>query len=217
MSLRSFLRSVRTLGKGVAVGIPDPGDHADPVRLFQAWLKAAEESGLLEPTAMTLATSDATGRPSARTVLLKSVDDRGFVFYTNYGSRKAADLDQNPRAALVFHWKSLLRQVIVEGSVERATRTESEGYFASRPRGSRLAAWASRQSERVQSREELVQRFEQLKEEYADRDVGLPPFWGGYRLVPGRIEFWQGRPNRLHDRILFERTDGAWKASRLYP
>ncbi|MBT8399311.1 MAG: pyridoxamine 5'-phosphate oxidase [Rhodothermia bacterium] len=217
MSLRSLLRSVRTLGRGVAVGIPDPSEHSNPVDLFRVWLEAAEESGILEPTAMTLATSDATGRPSARTVLLKSVDDRGFVFYTNYGSRKAADLDQNPRAALVFHWKSLLRQVIVEGYVDRATRTESEEYFATRPRGSRLAAWASRQSEKVESRESLVERFEQAKDEHAGRDVDLPPFWGGYRVVPNRIEFWQGRPNRLHDRILFERTDNGWKTSRLYP
>lgn len=217
MSIRSFLRSVRTLGKGVAVGISAADERSDPIDLFREWLAAATESGLVEPTAMTLATSTADGRPSARTVLLKGVDERGFVFFTNYESRKAVDLDANPRAALVFYWPPLLRQVIVEGSVERISPEESEAYFKTRARGSQLGAWASRQSRVLTSRGELVERYKTLKAEYEGREIDLPPFWGGYRLAPTRIEFWQARPNRLHDRVLFERSDGVWVASRLYP
>ncbi len=217
MSIRSFLRSVRTLGKGVLVGIPEADAGSDPIGLFLEWLEAAKKSGLIEPTSMTLATSSSEGRPSARTVLLKGVDERGFLFFTNYSSRKAADLDANARAALVFYWPPLLRQVIVEGTVGRVSHEESEAYFRTRPRGSQLAAWASRQSEPLASRTELLERHEKLEKEYRGREVDAPPFWGGYRLAPSRIEFWQARPNRLHDRILFERSGGGWVASRLNP
>ncbi len=217
MSIRSFLRSVRTLGKGVAVGVSEADERSDPIDLFREWLAAAKETGLIEPTSMTLATSTPDGRPSARTVLLKQVDARGFVFFTNYESRKAADLNANARAALVFYWPPLLRQVMVNGSVQRISREESEAYFKTRARGSQLGAWASQQSRVLTSREELLERYQKFKEEYEGREIDLPSFWGGYRLAPSRIEFWQARPNRLHDRVLFERSGGGWVVSRLYP
>ena len=217
MSLRSFLRSVRTLGRGVFVGVPDAEAGRDPIALFHEWMDAAKASGIVEPTAMTLATASPDGHPTARTVLLKGVDDRGFVFFTNYDSRKGIDLDANPRAALVFHWSTLVRQVLVEGTVERISREESEVYFVTRPRGSQIGAWASDQSRPLASREDLQQRFKDIEKKYAGRDVDLPPFWGGYVLRPVRIEFWQGRANRLHDRMAFHRADGGWTATRLNP
>lgn len=197
--------------------MPEATKDADPVELFGAWLAAARESGMIEPTAMTLATVSGEGAPSARTVLLKAFDERGFVFYTNYESRKAEQLAGNDRAALVFYWPALARQVCVEGRVATISREESEEYFAARPRGSQLGAWASRQSRPLESRDELVARFEEERKRFSDREVDCPPFWGGYRLVPQRIQFWQGRADRLHDRILFERSGGTWKATRLNP
>lgn len=190
----------------------------DPIRLFRSWFDEAIGSGSRLPDAMTLATATRDGRPSARMVLLKGVDRDGFVFYTNYGSQKARELDENPRAALVMYWVQLDRQVRVEGTVERVSATESDEYFRTRPRESQLGALASPQSEVIDSRDVLVDRFRELDELYRDREVDRPEYWGGYRLKPERIEFWQNRAGRLHDRIVYERQrDGSWTIKRLAP
>ncbi len=166
---------------------------------------------------MTVATATSDGAPSARMMLLKAVEARGFVFYTNYESRKAGELLANPRAALVFHWPVLQRQVRVEGAATRLTHAESEAYFRTRPRGSQLGAWASRQSAELPARAELDRRVQEQEQRFAGQDVPLPPFWGGYRLTPSVIEFWQGRINRLHDRLRYTRTPSGWTVTRLYP
>jgi pyridoxamine 5'-phosphate oxidase len=189
----------------------------DPLEQFERWFAEAKRAGVEVPEAMTLATADAEGAPSARMVLLKGVGEDGFVFYTGYGSRKSEELEQNPRAALVFYWRPLGRQVRVEGSVERVSEPESAAYFATRPRGSQLAAWASHQSRPLGSREELERRYLELEREYEDREVPLPPHWGGYRLRPEAIEFWEHRENRLHDRIRYARAREGWKVERLSP
>jgi pyridoxamine 5'-phosphate oxidase len=164
-----------------------------------------------------LATADAAGRPSARIVLVRHVDPRGFVFHTNYDSRKGKDLAANPRAALCFYWPTLDEQIRVEGAVERLTAEESDAYFASRPRGSQLGAWASEQSAKLESREALEDRYRQTEARFGDGPVPRPPFWGGFRLSPIRVEFWYGRPDRLHDRVLYVREGQGWKIERLYP
>jgi pyridoxamine 5'-phosphate oxidase len=216
MSLKSSLKTVLTLGQGLATGLPDAAADADPIEIFRLWFDAARESGILLPDAMSLATATPEAVPSVRMVLLKGVDERGFVFYTNYDSQKSAELDANPHAALCVHWAVLQRQVRVAGSVHRVSEAESAEYFATRTRGSQVGAWASRQSQVLPSRDELEQRVREIDAEYPD-EVPLPPFWGGYRLVPERIEFWQGRPDRLHDRLRFLRREGGWAAQRLYP
>ena len=188
----------------------------DPLALFHDWFREAEQAGVEVPEAMTLATADSEGAPSARMVLLKGVDD-GFVFYTGYDSRKANELDQTGRAALVFYWRPLGKQVRVEGRVERVPEAESAAYFATRPRGSQLAAWASHQSRPLESRDELERRFAELEREYDGRAVPLPPHWGGFRLRPDRIEFWQHRDNRLHDRTCYTRAREGWRAETLSP
>jgi pyridoxamine 5'-phosphate oxidase len=191
---------------------------ADPVRQLAAWLEEAAAAGVTEPNAMTLATASADGVPSARMVLLKGVDDRGLVFYTNYGSRKGDELAANPRAALVLYWAPLERQVRVEGRVEKVSREESAAYFASRPRGSRLGALASPQSAVVAGRSVLEERLAELETAHPGEDVPLPDNWGGYLVVPEVVELWQGRPNRLHDRLRY-RADGrgGWIRERLAP
>jgi pyridoxamine 5'-phosphate oxidase len=191
----------------------------DPLRQFGAWYDEALAAGLPLPEAMTLATATKDGRPSARTVLLKGVDRRGFLFYTNYESRKARELDENPRAALVFHWPlEPRRQVCVTGEVRKLPPGESEAYFRTRPLGSRFAAWSSRQSEPVESRQVLDQAFAEAERQFADDEVPLPPWWGGYVLEPDTIEFWRNRPNRMHDRIRYRRDDrGGWVLERLSP
>ena len=217
MSALSFLRMVWTAGRGVVVGLPEATEHSDPVLLFREWFDAAKRCGLLEPSAMTLATCPESGQPSGRTVLLKAADERGFTFYTNYGSRKARELAENERAALVFHWPVLGRQITVEGRVRTVSREEAATYFRSRPRGSQIGAWASKQSQPLTSRSALEQRYQELEREFRGKEVGLPPFWGGYLLEPTRIQFWQAGVNRLHDRIAFVRNGEAWEATRLYP
>ena len=185
---------------------------AEPFTQFRRWLADAVGAGLPEPNAMVLATADAHGRPSARHVLLKELDDRGFVFFTNYGSRKAADLSVNPAAALCFPWVGLERQVVVSGTVSRVTRAESDAYWATRPRESRLGAWASAQSRVVGSRDELEVRLREVAERFPD-EVPLPYWWGGYRVVPDSVEFWQGGPGRLHDRLRYSSVTGQSPAS----
>jgi pyridoxamine 5'-phosphate oxidase len=189
----------------------------DPLAQFGRWFGEAERADLIEPNAMTLATSSPDGRPSARIVLLKGFGPDGFVFFSNYASRKGDELAANPNAALVFWWPPLERQVRLEGSVERTTTEESEAYWASRPLGSRLAALASAQSQVLAGREELVRRVEELAARHRDGDVPLPEAWGGYRLVPDAFEFWQGQPNRLHDRFRYTRRQDGWLVERLSP
>lgn len=189
----------------------------DPFRQFLLWFDAVVAAGLHEPNAMTLATADAAGRPSARMVLLKGVEAGAFVFFTNYESRKGAELAANPNAALVFPWHPLARQVTVAGPVERLPAADSDAYFASRPRGSQLGAWASQQSRPVPDRATLDRRYAEAEARWGDGPVPRPPHWGGFRLVPSALEFWQGRPNRLHDRFRYECTDAGWVVSRLSP
>ena len=190
----------------------------DPAAQFARWFDEARAAGLPEINAMTLATAGAGGAPSARVVLLKDFDARGFVFFTNYDSRKGRELAANPRAALCFYWQPLERQVRVDGTVVRTSRAESEAYFRTRPVAAQLGAWASRQSEPVASRAELERRQAELAQQFAGRDVPLPDHWGGYRVVPHSVEFWQGRPSRLHDRLLYTRADdGRWVLQRLSP
>jgi pyridoxamine 5'-phosphate oxidase len=189
----------------------------EPMTQFAVWLGEAVAADLLEPTAMTLATSDASGRVSARMVLLKGHGPEGFVFYTNHASRKAADLAANPNAALVLYWDLLERQVRVEGGVEKLSRGAAEAYFRSRPRGSQLSAWASPQSQPLSGRGELVARSAEIRERFVGREVPLPDHWGGYRLRPLALEFWQGRPDRLHDRFRYTRDDESWRLERLAP
>ncbi len=190
-----------------------------PFAQFDRWFKEALAAKLPEPNTMTLATVGDDGRPSARIVLIKAVDDRGFVFFTNYESRKGRDLDANPHAALLFYWIELERQVRIEGHIEKTTEEESDRYFASRPLGSRIGAWASEQSTVIDSRATLEAREKDVSARFGDNPP-RPPHWGGYRLVPDSLEFWQGRPSRLHDRLLYTRDDTAphgWTISRLSP
>ena len=198
-------------------GLDEKTIDRDPIRQFQTWLDEAFAAKLPLAEAMTLATATPDGKPSARMVLLKQVDHDGFVFYTNYNSAKARQLNANPYAALVFFWAQLDRQVRVEGSITKTSREESREYFATRPRESQIGAWASNQSEAIGSRAVLEERAVQLEQQYRDRDVERPEHWGGYRLKPARIEFWKGRIGRLHDRIVYQREGDTWTITRLAP
>jgi len=198
-------------------GLDEKTIDRDPIKQFQLWFDEAVAANLPLPEAMTLATATPDGKPSARMVLLKQVDEDGFVFFTNYTSAKAEQLDANPYAALVFYWSRLDRQVRVEGSVVRTSDEESRDYFRTRPRESQIGAWASAQSQVISSREVLEQRAQELEDQYRDREVDCPEYWGGYRLKPERIEFWKSRVGRLHDHILYERGSDGWTISRLAP
>jgi pyridoxamine 5'-phosphate oxidase len=190
----------------------------DPFRQFDQWFAEAQAAKLVEPNAMTLATATRDGRPSARTVLLKGVDGRGFVFYTNYEGRKGRELAENPRATLLLPWLALERQVIIEGSVAKITREESAAYFHSRPRASQLGAWVSQQSSLIPGRSTLEDAMKLLEKKHAGAEIPLPPQWGGFRLTPETVEFWQGRRSRLHDRLRYRReASGDWTVERLAP
>ena len=191
--------------------------NADPIAQFNTWFAEAQRAEVAEPNAMVLGTCTAEGFPSTRVVLLKGVTENGFVFYTDYRSRKGRELDANPRAALCFFWQALERQVRIAGVVRRVSREESRAYFDSRPVGSRIGATASVQSSTLATREELEKRASDLQAQFADGNVPLPDHWGGYRVIPASIEFWQGRSSRLHDRILYSQTDEGWVTSRLSP
>ena len=199
MSFISSIKTLLTFGRGVVGGLPDGTEDKDPINLFRGWFEAAKKSGILLPEAMSLATSTPDG------------------FYTNYGSQKASEIDRNPYAAICFHWPILQRQVRISGKVERVPDDESRDYFVTRSRASQLGAWASKQSENLSDRAELETRVRTYSEKFSGDNVPLPPFWGGYRLKAEQIEFWQGRVDRLHDRVLFKRSSDGWKSERLYP
>lgn len=205
------------LRKNYALGSLDETDaDRDPIRQFDLWFKQAVDAQLPEPNTMTLATVDERGRPGARIVLIKGVDEHGFLFFTNYESQKGRDLAHNPRACLLFYWIELERQVRIDGTVTKISAEESDAYFVSRPLGSRIGAWASQQSRVIESREFLEAREREMSARYGDNPP-RPPYWGGYRLVPDSMEFWQGRPSRLHDRLLYTREPDGWRTSRLSP
>jgi pyridoxamine 5'-phosphate oxidase len=199
------------------VGLSEPDLDADPVRQFQRWYEAAIGTGIPEPNAMSLATVAADGQPSLRTVLLKLYDERGFVFFTNYDSRKATEMAGNPRVACLFPWVALARQVNIVGQVEKISMAESLRYFVTRPRGSQIGAWASHQSQVITSRSLLEMKVDEMRRRFADGEIPLPGFWDGYRVVPQSIEFWQGRESRLHDRFRYTRQGDGWALVRLAP
>ncbi|NBC11073.1 MAG: pyridoxamine 5'-phosphate oxidase [Planctomycetes bacterium] len=219
MSLLAKIRCVWTMGRGVARGLPDAAARRDPMELFDEWFAAAREAGIFLPESMCLSTATPDGQPSSRMVLLKGHGREGFDFYTNYESRKAVEIEANARVALCFHWAVLERQVRVEGVAERLPSDVSKRYFDSRPRGSRIGAWASKQSRTLPERAELEQRVKQYEQQFSGGGgaVPLPEYWGGYRVRPTTIEFWQGRADRLHDRLVFERDGEGWATRRLYP
>ena len=192
--------------------------NSDPVEQFDLWFNQALEAGIVDPNAMTLATATPDGLPSARVVLLKNYDEAGFCFFTNYQSPKAEDLAANPRAALMHYWHDLVRQVRISGQVVKTSKEASRHYFAVRPRGAQLASWVSKQGQVVENRQELDSLFEEYDKKFGDQEVPLPDYWGGYRLIPDTFEFWQGRENRLHDRLRYRKQeDGSWTIQRLAP
>lgn len=219
MSLFSKLRCALTLGQGVLVDLPQPKGDEPPFKLFGQWFDAAKQCGIVLPESMLVATATPEGRPSARVVLLKEFDEAGFVFYTNYTSRKARELEANPWASLTFHWNILQRQVRIEGMVERVSYEQSNAYFQSRGRGSRIGAWASHQSQTIADRQILEQQVKEMTDRFEGQEVPCPEFWGGYRIVPHTIEFWQGKADRLHDRYVYHRetADDEWQVRRVSP
>lgn len=190
---------------------------SNPFEQFELWFRQAQQAQLAEPNAMSLATASAQSAPTLRTVLLKYFDDSGFIFFTNYSSNKARDISDNPQVALMFPWVALERQVVIQGRAEKISTAESLRYFTSRPTGSQLGAWVSHQSSVITGRKVLEMKLAQMKQKFRDGKIPMPDFWGGYRVVPEKIEFWQGRPSRLHDRFLYSRQDSQWHIDRLAP
>ncbi|XQW84130.1 pyridoxamine 5'-phosphate oxidase [Thalassotalea piscium] len=217
MTLLEKLRCLFTFGQGVALPLPDISAETSPTELFKLWFKDASKSGILLPEAMSVSSVDSTGQPSTRMVLLKEFDDDGFIFYTNYGSRKSQELTGNNKIALLFHWNVLQRQVRVEGTVEKISREQSAKYFHSRDRGSQIGAWASHQSHPLANDNELKENVEHYQNLFKDKEVPLPEFWGGWRVKPHYIEFWQGRASRLHDRLCFQKQHEHWETFKLNP
>lgn len=217
MTLFEKLRCLLTFGQGVALPLPEIPTNSKPLPLFKQWFEEANKSGILLPESMSVSSCDQDGQPSSRMVLLKSFDEQGFVFFTNYGSRKSHELSENSKVALLFHWNVLQRQIRIEGSVEKVSQQESADYFHSRDRGSQVGAWASKQSQKLSHDNELKERMAQYSEKYAQGDVPLPKFWGGWRVKPTYIEFWQGRASRLHDRVCFEKQGDTWQHFKLHP
>ncbi|WDE12756.1 pyridoxamine 5'-phosphate oxidase [Thalassomonas haliotis] len=217
MTFLEKLRCLFTFGQGVALPLPEISADTDPITLFDLWFKDANKSGILLPEAMSVSSCSKDGYPSSRMVLLKSFDDKGFVFYTNYASRKSQVLEENNKVALLFHWNVLQRQIRIEGEVEKVTREESAEYFHSRDRGSQVGAWASKQSQKISEENELASRFKFFNDKFSGQEVPHPEFWGGWRVKPKYIEFWQGRASRLHDRICFEENEGKWQQYKLHP
>ncbi|GHF85682.1 pyridoxamine 5'-phosphate oxidase [Thalassotalea marina] len=217
MTFLERLKCLFTFGQGVALPLPQIDADMSPYELFDLWFKDANKSGILLPEAMSVSSVDSTGQPSSRMVLLKSFDENGFVFFTNYGSRKHQELSGNNKVALLFHWSVLQRQVRIEGTIEKVTAAESEAYFHSRDRGSQIGAWASKQSQRLTHDNELKERVKSYTDKFNNQQVPLPEFWGGLRVKPHYMEFWQGRASRLHDRICFEKSENNWQQFKLHP
>lgn len=217
MTLFEKLRCLLTFGQGVALTLPEISTNTTPEQLFEKWFDEANNSGILLPESMSVSTCNADGQPSSRMVLLKSYDDKGFVFFTNYASRKSHELAENNKVALLFHWNVLQRQVRIEGIVEKVSVEESANYFHSRDKGSQIGAWASKQSQKLSHDDELKERMNHYQEKFSQGEVPHPEFWGGWRVKPQYIEFWQGRANRLHDRICFEKENEQWTQHKLHP
>jgi pyridoxamine 5'-phosphate oxidase len=217
MTLFEKMRCLFTFGQGVALPLPELSADTTPAQLFEQWFNDAKQSGILLPEAMSVSSCNADGQPSSRMVLLKDYDEKGFVFFTNYASRKSHELDENNKVALLFHWNVLQRQVRIEGIVEKVSIQESADYFHSRDRGSQVGAWASKQSQKLKHDDELKERMSYYQEKFSQDEVPHPEFWGGWRIKPHAIEFWQGRSNRLHDRICFEKQNEQWTQHKLHP
>ena len=217
MTLIEKLRCLFTFGQGVALPLPEIPNNSTPLPLFEQWFDDANKSGVLLPEAMSVSTCSVNGQPSSRMVLLKQFDEQGFVFFTNYGSRKSHELTENNKVALLFHWNVLQRQIRIEGTVEKVSSQVSADYFHSRDRGSQIGAWASKQSQKLRHDTELKERMKKYTDLHSQGEVPLPEFWGGWRVKPTYIEFWQGRANRLHDRVCFEKQEDTWSVFKLHP
>ncbi|ALO33986.1 pyridoxine 5'-phosphate oxidase [Colwellia sp. MT41] len=217
MTLFEKLRCLLTFGQGVALPLPELSANTTPEQLFEQWFTDAHKAGILLPEAMSVSSCSTDGQPSSRMVLLKSYDEQGFVFFTNYASRKSQELAENNKVALLFHWNVLQRQIRIEGTVEKVSEQESADYFHSRDRGSQVGAWASKQSQKLKYDNELKDKMKHFQEKFVQGDVPHPEFWGGWRVKPHAIEFWQGRANRLHERLCFEKQGKQWHNHKLNP
>jgi len=217
MNLFEKLRCLFTFGQGVALPLPELSSNTTPAQLFELWFNDAKKSGILLPEAMSVSSCNSEGQPSSRMVLLKDYDNDGFVFFTNYASRKSQELTENNKVALLFHWNVLQRQIRIEGTVEKVSVQESADYFHSRDRGSQVGAWASKQSQKLNYDNELKEQMSHYQDKFSQGEVPHPEFWGGWRIKPHAIEFWQGRANRLHDRLCFEKQGDKWLNYKLNP